>query len=159
MIKDGSIRSFIAEGNKLEKVKDKFDIPEGLVENGSLYLVDDSIVRGTTSRELTQYIKEVGKAQEVNWLVGAPPNRYPCFYGINMPTLDELVAYDKTEEQVRKEIKADRLLYNTVDDMLSAVSSCSKSLCSKDFCTACFTGKYPTEEGQLLYEKALQNKK
>ncbi len=154
LIKVGAFRSFIAEGDKLEKVKFKFDVSHRLFKGKSVYLVDDSIVRGTTSKEITQYVKEVGGASKVNWLVAASPNRFPCFYGINMPTLDELIASNKTISQVREAIAADFLHYNSNEDMRDAVESCSELLGRKDFCDSCFTGDYPTREGQTMYWRA-----
>ncbi len=101
-------------------------------------LVDDSIVRGTTSREIVNLVRGAG-AREVQYALYSPPLRYPCVYGIDMQTRGEFIARNRTVEAIRVSIRADRLVYQTIAGMIRAVGS------GRDgFCTACFTGAYPT---------------
>lgn len=103
-------------------------------------LVDDSIVRGTTSREIVQMVRDAG-ARKVFLAITAPPLRYPCVYGIDMMTRGEFVAKNRTVEEIRKVVGADALVYQTYDGLVSAVRGNSDV---PGFCTACFNGEYPT---------------
>jgi amidophosphoribosyltransferase len=102
-------------------------------------LVDDSIVRGNTSREIIELVRDAG-AREVYYALYSPPLRYPCVYGIDMQTRGEFIARDRSVAAIRKSIRADRLVYQTVSGLVRGVGSGSTG-----FCTACFTGSYPTE--------------
>jgi len=107
-------------------------------------LVDDSIMRGTSSRRLIKLLKKRG-AKEVHFRISSPPNRFPCYYGIDTPTRKELIASTHSVEHIRKYIEADSLGYLSIEGMLKCVKN------PQDFCTACFDGDYPLEfsgEGQ-----------
>ena len=124
-------------------------IPDS-VRGKRLAIVDDSIVRGTTTRQTVTALREAG-ATQVHVLVTCPPIKWPCFYGIDMSTRQELVASDLAVEQVRGFIGADSLGYLSLDGMVAATGS------SKDeFCRACFDGQYPVpipeRAGKFLLE-------
>ena len=103
-------------------------------------LVDDSIVRGTTSREIVSLVRNAG-AKEVYFGVTSPPLRHPCVYGIDMMTRGEFIARDHTVEQITETIAADRVVYQTYEGLIDAVRGDRTDL---HFCTACFNGEYPT---------------
>jgi len=100
-------------------------------------LVDDSIVRGTTSKKLVQMVRQAG-AKEIHFRVSCPPIISPCFFGIDMPTREEFIANQKTTEEIRRYLKVESLGYLSVKGMLSM-----PSLPDGDFCVGCFTAKYP----------------
>jgi amidophosphoribosyltransferase len=104
-------------------------------------LVDDSIVRGTTSKEIVQMAREAG-ARKVFLASAAPPVRFPNVYGIDMPTRDELIAASRTVEQIREFIGADALIYQDVDAMKRVVGALNPKLAS--FEASCFDGRYIT---------------
>ena len=106
-----------------------------------MLLVDDSIVRGTTSREIVQMARDAG-ARKVYLASAAPPVRYPNVYGIDMPTSAELVAHDRTVEEIRLSIGCDALIYQDVDGMKRAVGSLNGKL--NGFDASCFDGVYIT---------------
>ena len=119
------------------KVRVKFNPVEGVLKGRRVVLVDDSIVRGTTLKQLAKMLRKAG-AKEVHVRVSSPPIIAPCYYGMDFPTKQELVASDKTIEQIREFLGVDSLGYLSLDGMVGAVSN-GKS----GFCTACFTGDYP----------------
>jgi len=133
-------RTFIApeQSERDLKVHLKFNPVTGVVKNRRVVVVEDSIVRGTTLKQLVRMIRGAGAA-EVHVRVGSPPIRFPCFYGVDMSTCKELIASSHTVEQIRDHIGADSLGYLSVEGMLKTVPF------PKDMCTACFTGEYPTE--------------
>ena len=106
-----------------------------------MLLVDDSIVRGTTSREIVQMARDAG-ARKVYLASAAPPVRYPNVYGIDMPTSAELVAHDRTVEEIRLSIGCDALIYQDVESMKRAVGSLNSKL--DGFDASCFDGVYVT---------------
>ena len=109
--------------DRLVKIRNKFDMTPGYLDGKDLILLDDSIVRGNTARMLIRYLREHGGARSVHLRVGAPPNRYPCFYGINMPTRTELVAAGRDIEDIRKELEVDSLVYITEEALIRALTS------------------------------------
>jgi amidophosphoribosyltransferase len=118
-------------------VKIKFNPVKGVIKGMRVVLVDDSIVRGTTSKKLVQMVRAAG-AKEVHFRVSAPPIISPCYFGIDMPTRKELIASTKTVEQIRRYIGVESLGYLSVKGMLAM-----PSLPDDDFCAGCFTAKYP----------------
>jgi amidophosphoribosyltransferase len=108
-----------------------------VVEGRTVTLIDDSIVRGTTSNQLVQLMRDVG-AEEVHVRIGAPPIVAPCYMGIDMATREELIAADRTVEEIREEIGADSLAYLSIDAVAEALST-SRA----DLCLGCVTGEYP----------------
>jgi amidophosphoribosyltransferase len=157
LILEGHDRTFIADfgsQSRMARMQVKFDMTPGYLEGQDVVLIDDSIVRGHTSRALVRYIREYGRARTVHVRVGAPPNRFPCYYGINMPTRAELVASRQGVEDVRKEIGADSLSYISEEALLRALAEPSREL-SGGFCLGCFNGKYPTTAGNRRLEALL----
>src|SRR4051794_11635100 len=107
----------------------------------NVLLVDDSIVRGTTSREIVQMARDSG-ARRVFFASAAPPVKFPNVYGIDMPTRNELIASGRTEEEVCREITADALVYQNVDALMRSISDANPVL--QRFEASCFTGDYIT---------------
>ncbi len=104
-----------------------------------MVLVDDSIVRGTTSKKIVALVREAG-ATEVHMRVSCPPTISPCYYGVNTPRKDELIASKKTVEEVREYIEADSLGYLSMEGMLEATGMKRDKVC-----VACWDGNYPTD--------------
>ncbi|HFE47324.1 MAG TPA: amidophosphoribosyltransferase, partial [Nannocystis exedens] len=110
----------------------------GLLEGKRVVVVDDSIVRGTTSRKIVRMIREAG-ASEVHVRISSPPVVSPCYYGIDTPTRAELIASSHTPAEVARYITADSAAYLSLEGLSEAV----REVRGRGFCTACFTGKYP----------------
>lgn len=132
-------RTFIMPKQSLRKkaVSAKMTTVSSVFKNKNVILVDDSIIRGTVSQHVVHLARKAG-ASKVFFASTYPPVRYPCFYGIDFPRQEELIAANKTYEEVCREIGADGLVYNSVEDMTKAIGI-------DDLCTACLTGKYPTK--------------
>ena len=113
-------------------------LPE-VIRGKKVVVIDDSIVRGTTSRQIVQMLFEAG-AKEVNFLVSSPPVRFPDFYGIDTPTQKELIGAQKTPEEIREYLGATRLHFLSYDGLIRATG-----LHPDMFCTSCFTGEYPID--------------
>jgi amidophosphoribosyltransferase len=118
------------------KVRLKFSPVREVLQEQRVVVVDDSLVRGTTSRALVAMLRESG-AREVHFRLASPPVRWPCFYGIDMPTREELVASDKTVDEIRDYLGVDSLGYLSADGMIDCVNEDGET-----WCTACFTGDY-----------------
>ena len=136
-------RTFIMPGQAVRKksVRQKLNAIDLEFKGKNVLLVDDSIVRGTTSREIIQMAREAG-ARKVYFAAAAPPVRYPNVYGIDMPSVNELVAHGRSEEEVAKEIGADWLIYQELDDLIGSARKGNRKI--KQFDTSCFTGEYVT---------------
>jgi amidophosphoribosyltransferase len=145
-------RTFIEPAQSLRElgVKLKLNPIPDAIRGRRLAVVDDSIVRGTTTRQIVQALREAGAA-EVHARITCPPIRWPCFYGIDMSTRSELVASDLSVEQVRAFVGADSLGYLSLEGMIAATGSPAEA-----FCRACFDGEYPVpvpeEAGKFLLE-------
>lgn len=138
-------RTFIMPGQaKREKsVKRKLN-PQALeIKRKNVLLVDDSIVRGTTGKQIVQMLKNAG-AKKVYFASASAPVKSPCLYGVDIPTRAELIANQKSVEQIRKFMGADYLIYQTVEDMLKAVQIGKAH--AQHFCKGCFSGRYPTPD-------------
>ena len=144
-----SVRSFIMPSNdkRISVIEEKFGVVERAVSGKRVVLVDDSIVRGNTMRKLVEAVRRAG-AREVHVRVGSPPIRYPCYMGIDFPSRRELVAFNRSEDQIAKELGADSVEYLTVEEMLQAIGR-------KDLCHACFSGVYPLRGKYSLEELEL----
>ncbi|MCA3239259.1 MAG: amidophosphoribosyltransferase [Curvibacter sp.] len=140
-------RTFIMPGQAVRKksVRQKLNVIGSEFKGRNVLLVDDSIVRGTTSREIVQMAREAG-ANKVYMASAAPPVRYPNVYGIDMPTVEELVAHGRTVEEVRQIIGADALIYQDVDAMKQAIGQLNGRLSGFD--ASCFDGVYVTGDIQ-----------
>ncbi|HZA61152.1 MAG TPA: amidophosphoribosyltransferase [Actinomycetota bacterium] len=132
-------RTFIQPSTSLRQlgVRLKLNPVPDVIKGKRLVVVDDSIVRGTTTRQIVQLLREAG-AMEVHLRVTSPPIRWPCFYGIDMSTRQELVASDLSIDEVREFIAADSLAYLTLPSLIEATGAEGG-----DFCRACFDGEYP----------------
>ena len=136
-------RTFIMPGQSVRKksVRQKLNAIASEFKGRNVLLVDDSIVRGTTSHEIVQMARDAG-ARKVYLASAAPPVRYPNVYGIDMPTSKELVAHNRTVEQIRQIIGCDALIYQDVEGMKSAIGKLSSRI--KGFDASCFDGVYVT---------------
>jgi len=121
-------------------VKLKLNPVRHLLEGKRVVLVDDSIVRGTTSRKIVRMVRQAG-AREVHVRVSCPPTVSPCFYGVDTPTKKELIGANNTVEEIRKFVEADSLAYLSLASLRRAVGDDRKH----EYCYACYTGDYPTE--------------
>ncbi len=121
-------------------VKLKLNPVRTLLEGKRVVLIDDSIVRGTTSRKIVRMIRNAG-AKEVHMRISCPPTVSPCFYGVDTPSKKELIAANKSVEEIRVFIGADSLAYLSLEGMKKACADGEKTT----YCTACYTGKYPTQ--------------
>lgn len=138
-------RTFIQPSQSLREqgVKMKLSAVRGIVEGKRVVMVDDSVVRGTTSKRIVRLLKEAG-ATEVHVRIAAPPIENPCYYGIDTSTKEELIAGKHSIEEIREIIGADSLSYLSVDGLTNAIGL-EKDNLNHGNCLACFTGKYPTE--------------
>jgi amidophosphoribosyltransferase len=134
-------RTFIQPGQELRKhgLKMKFNPLPEVVAGKRIVVVDDSIVRGNTTRQIVQMLRDAG-ATEVHMRVSAPPIRYPCHYGVDMSTSEEMVAHGRTVEEVARELNCDSLAYLSLEGVYEAIRSTRET-----HCDACFTGEYPLE--------------
>lgn len=139
-------RTFIEPGDNIRHlgVKLKHNANRRYLEGKSVVLVDDSIVRGTTSRKIVEMVREAG-AREVHMRISSPPTSHSCFYGIDTPNSEELLAHTKTTEDICKIIKADSLAYISLDGLYRAVGEEGRNSKTPQYCDACFTGEYPVE--------------
>jgi len=117
-------------------VKVKFNTIAGMIKDKVCVVVDDSIVRGTTLKKLVSLIKKENP-KEVHIRIGSPPIRFPCYYGMDFPSQEELIAFKKTVNEIKEYLEVDSLEYLSVKGLLDAMS-----FPPEDFCTACFTGDY-----------------
>lgn len=154
-------RTFI-EGGRARKAKaaSKYTPLREVLEGKRVFLVEDSIVRSTTMKVLLDRIRELGGAKEIHVRVACPPIVAPCFYGIDMSTIDELFApkflddgtlTEESQRRMASTLGCDSLRYLPISSIAKAID-----LPASDLCQACITGEYPTEHGQRLYNIALQ---
>ncbi len=120
-----------------------FTILRDVVAGRRVVVVDDSIVRGTTSRKIVKMLRNAG-AREVHLRISAPPTTHPCYYGIDTPTRSELIASSHSPEEIARYVTCDTLGYLSVEGLMDAVRSGPDG---QGFCAACFTGEYPVRLG------------
>ena len=137
-------RTFIKpkQSQRESSVKIKLNVIEEVVKGKRIVMVDDSIVRGTTSRRIVNLLKEAG-ATEVHVAIGSPALAYPCFYGIDIQTRKELIAANHTVEETREIIGADSLTYLSIDGLIDSIGIDTDAP-NGGLCVAYFDGKYPT---------------
>jgi amidophosphoribosyltransferase len=137
-------RTFIQPGQDVRenKVKTKFNTVKGVLQDKVVVIVDDSIVRGTTSKQLVQLVKQAGP-KEIHFRVSSPPIKYPCHYGMDFPTPGELIANrcGGDVDRIASELQVDSLGYLSIDDLLKSVPHEN----GEQYCTACFSGEYPVK--------------
>jgi amidophosphoribosyltransferase len=148
-------RTFIEPSQAIRNfgVKLKLNPIRGLIEGQRVVLVDDSIVRGTTSRKIVRMLREVG-AKEIHVRISCPPTISPCYYGVDTPTREELIASSNSPEEICKFLGADSLGYVSLPALRRAVSDTESR-----FCTSCYTGNYPTDLVQLEVRGSASNGK
>ena len=134
-------RTFIQPGQELRKhgLRMKFNPMPEVVAGKRVVVVDDSIVRGNTTRQIIGMLRDAG-ASEVHLRISAPPIRHPCHYGIDMSTRQEMIAHDRSVAAVARELGADSLAYLSLEALYEAIGSTRET-----HCDACFTGDYPLE--------------
>ena len=135
-------RTFIEPEQRVRDfgVKLKLNPVRNLLEGKRIILIDDSIIRGTTSRKIVRMVRGAG-AKEVHLRISCPPTISPCFYGVDTPSKRDLIAANKSVEEIRQFIEADSLAYLSLEGMLHCCDETGKT----GFCTACYTGSYPTQ--------------
>jgi amidophosphoribosyltransferase len=153
-------RTFIQPGqdNREMKVKVKFNTVKGVLEGNRVVVVDDSIVRGTTSRSLVSLIREA-KPAEIHLRITSPPITHPCKYGMDFPSRAELIANEHEIDEVKigKALGVDSLKYLSVEKLLDSVPSCNKRGEEIGYCTACFTGNYPVPIDEVAEAQVANN--
>ena len=149
-------RTFIMPGQEERdnSVRRKLNAIDLEFKGKNVLLVDDSIVRGTTSKQIIKLARDAG-ARKVYFASAAPPVRHPSVYGIDMPAADELIANKKTTQEIQKEIGADYLIYQDLEALKRAVSHDNSSITGFD--DSCFSGNYITNDVSVEYLKELQN--
>ncbi len=133
-------RTFIQPSQSIRSfgVKIKLNPQTDVLKGKRVVVVDDSLVRGTTSQKIIRLIRQAG-AKEVHFRIASPPTTGPCYYGVDTPGKSQLIAAQHTIEEIREFIDADSLAYLSVDGMMRSVRGNEK-----EFCAACFDGNYPT---------------
>ena len=156
-------RTFIEGSKREDKVANKYTVVKEILKGKKVLLVDDSIVRGTTSKALVRFLKQIGGAKEVHLRVTCPPIKAPCFYGIDMSTVGELLlpqyekelnpngTSEKILQKIAKDMGADSLIYQTTQGLVKSIG-----IPEQDLCLGCINGEYPTPAGCSTYCKALK---
>jgi amidophosphoribosyltransferase len=149
-------RTFIMPGQQMRKksVRQKLNAIDLEFDGKNVLLVDDSVVRGTTSEQIIQMARDAG-AKKVYFASAAPPVRYPNVYGIDMPAANELIAHNRTEQEVCEAIGADRLIYQDLDDLIEAVRRGNREI--EHFDTSCFSHEYITGDIDDAYLEQIQS--
>jgi amidophosphoribosyltransferase len=144
-------RTFIEPSQEIRDfgVKLKLNPIRHLLEGKRVVLVDDSIVRGTTSRKIVRMVRSAG-AREVHLRISCPPTISPCYYGVDTPSENELIAANNTVEQIREYVEADSLAYLSLPGLRASIKDTEE-----EFCYACYTGEYPTliQIGEVVMAK------
>jgi amidophosphoribosyltransferase len=139
-------RTFIEPEQRVRDfgVRLKLNPVRNLLEGKRVILIDDSIIRGTTSRKIVRMVRGAG-ATEVHLRISCPPTISPCFYGVDTPSKQDLIAANKSVEEIRRYIEADSLAYLSLDGLLQSVQDQDRGKEKTGYCTACYTGNYPTQ--------------
>ncbi|MDR3448651.1 MAG: amidophosphoribosyltransferase [Alphaproteobacteria bacterium] len=150
-------RTFIQPTDRIRHlgVKLKHNANRRFIEGKRVILVDDSIVRGTTSTKIVDMIRAAG-AKEVHMRISSPPTAHSCFYGIDTPEPDKLLAHNYTVDQMQRFIGADSLAFISLDGLYRAMGETKRNSSNPQFCDACFSGDYPIRLTDLNAEKAPQ---
>jgi amidophosphoribosyltransferase len=138
-------------------VRLKLNVNRALIRGKRVILVDDSVVRGTTSRKIKEMILDAGAA-EVHFRIASPPTAWPCFYGVDTPEREKLLASHMSEEEMRRHLDVDSLKFITLDGLYRAVGVAEGRDPQKPrYCDACFSGDYPVVPADMI-EKGFQLK-
>jgi len=148
-------RTFIqpSDGARHADVKRKHNANRAIVEGKRIVLIDDSIVRGTTSMKIVQMMRDAGAA-EVHMRVASPPTMHSCFYGVDTPERNKLLAARMDIQEMTKFIVADTLAFVSIDGLYRAVGEPQRNAACPQHCDACFTGEYPTSLTDLAERAA-----
>lgn len=145
-------RTFIEPTEQIRNmgVRLKLNVNRALIRGKRVILVDDSVVRGTTSRKIKEMILDAG-AKEVHFRIASPPTAWPCFYGVDTPQRDKLLAATMTEEEMRVHLSVDSLKFISIDGLYRAVGQAGgRNNACPQYCDACFTGDYPVVPADML---------
>jgi len=145
-------RTFIEPTEQIRNmgVRLKLNVNRTLIKGKSVVLVDDSVVRGTTSMKIKEMILDAG-AREVHFRIASPPTAWPCFYGVDTPNKDKLLASHMTEDQMRVHLGVDSLRFISLDGLYRATgASAGRDTACPQFCDACFSGEYPVSPRDML---------
>lgn len=145
-------RTFIQPSARMRttSVQLKMSVVREVVADRRVIVVEDSLVRGTTSVRLMRDLRQAG-AREIHFLITCPPHRHPCYFGIDFPTAEELIAHDRTAEEIRSLLEVDSLHYQSLEALLSAGSQPPEH-----YCTACWTGRYPVPVAEPVEKFAFE---
>ncbi|WP_076448200.1 amidophosphoribosyltransferase [Roseivivax lentus] len=152
-------RTFIEPTEQIRNmgVRLKLNVNRALIEGKRVILVDDSVVRGTTSRKIKEMILDAGAA-EVHFRIASPPTAWPCFYGVDTPQREKLLAATMSEDEMREHLQVDSLRFISLDGLYRAVGEAKgRDAASPQYCDACFSGEYPVEPSDQI-EKGFQLK-
>ena len=145
-------RTFIEPTEQIRNmgVRLKLNVNRALIKGKRVILVDDSVVRGTTSRKIKEMILDAGAA-EVHFRIASPPTAWPCFYGVDTPQREKLLAATMSEEEMREHLAVDSLKFISLDGLYRAVGAAEgrKAECPQ-YCDACFSGEYPVEPSDMI---------
>ena len=145
-------RTFIEPTEQIRNmgVRLKLNVNRALIRGKRVILVDDSVVRGTTSRKIKEMILDAG-AKEVHFRIASPPTAWPCFYGVDTPQREKLLAATMTEEEMTKHLEVDSLKFISLDGLYRAVGeSQGRSKSCPQYCDACFSGEYPVTPADMI---------
>jgi amidophosphoribosyltransferase len=151
-------RTFIqpTQEGRTDSVKLKHNANPATVTGKRVILVDDSIVRGTTSRKIVNMVRAAG-AKEVHMRIASPPTTNPCFYGVDTPDRDQLIAARLSVEELGRDIGADSLAFISVDGLYRALGEAGRDMDNPQFCDACFTGEYPVRLASGISDKRVSH--
>ena len=147
-------RTFIEPTDKIRhlSVKLKHNANRAFIEGKSVVLVDDSIVRGTTSRKIVDMVRQAG-AKEVHMRISSPPTMYSCFYGIDTPNTEDLMAHKYSVEEIKERIGVDSLVYISLEGLYKALGKEKRDGENREYCDACLSGDYTVERTDFLANK------
>ncbi|MGC9419682.1 MAG: amidophosphoribosyltransferase [Rhodovulum sp.] len=152
-------RTFIEPTEQIRNmgVRLKLNVNRALIEGKRVILVDDSVVRGTTSRKIKEMVLDAGAA-EVHFRIASPPTAWPCFYGVDTPEREKLLASRMSEDEMRQHLQVDSLRFISVDGLYRAVGEAEgRNAKCPQYCDACFSGEYPVAPSDMI-EKGFQTK-
>ena len=152
-------RTFIEPTEQIRNmgVRLKLNVNRALIKDKRVILVDDSVVRGTTSRKIKEMILDAG-AKEVHFRIASPPTAWPCFYGVDTPNREKLLAATMSEEEMRDHLAVDSLKFISLDGLYRAVGEVKgRDKACPQYCDACFSGEYPVTPSDMI-EKGFELK-